>query len=96
MRGWKRLAGRAIKLLLLASLVMAPKREGFAFQRFVLQARRRGREAAVLCVQRYEELLPRPLEDVRRELGIRPLGEAHPEGVFRTTAGLEAMETVRV
>jgi len=89
------LASRSIWLLLAAAaLTTAPLRDGFAFQRFVVQAQRRGRGAAPLFVQRYEELLPRPLEDVRRELRIRPSREVHPEGLFRSTANTRAMVRV--
>ena len=76
------LASRPIRLLLLASLVTGPKRYGFGFQRFVFQAMRRGKRAAPLFLQRYEELLARPLADVRRELGIQPAREAHPDGMW--------------
>jgi ubiquinone biosynthesis protein COQ4 len=88
------LASRTIWLLLAASMAIAPKREGFAFQRFVLQALRRGRRAAPLFVQRYEALLPRPLEEVRRTLGIQPIREAHPGGLFRAQGS--PRELVRV
>lgn len=81
------LRSRSLRLLLAAALVVGSKREGFAFQRFLLEARRRGRLAAPLFVQRYEELLPRPLVQVRRELRIQSVREAHPGGIFRAAAG---------
>jgi ubiquinone biosynthesis protein COQ4 len=81
------LGNRTIQVLLLVSMVTAPKREGFAFQRFVLQAFRRGRRAGPLLAQRYETLLSRPLEQVRRDLAIEPLGVAHPDGLFRAEQG---------
>ncbi len=81
------LANRTVQVLLLAAMATAPKREGFAFQRFVLQALRRGRHAGPLLAQRYENLLRRPLEDVRRELAIEPLRDAHPNGLFRAELG---------
>lgn len=77
------LSSRTLHVLLLAGLAIAPKRDRFAFQRFVWKAHLRGRRAAFLLVQRYEELLPLPLADVRRRLRIAPVREAHPEGVFR-------------
>ena len=81
------LANRTVQVLLLVGLATSPKREGFAFQRFALQALRRGRRAGPLLAQRYESLLRRPLADVRRELGIQPLHDAHPDGVFRAELG---------
>ena len=69
------------------SMAIAPKRHGFAYQRFVLQALRRGRRAAPLFVQRYEELLPRPLADVRRELRIESIHDAHPAGIRKMAEG---------
>jgi len=35
-----------------------------------------------LPLARYEDLLPRPLDEVRRALGIAPASEVHPEGVI--------------
>lgn len=91
------LASRTLKLLYGASLIVGPKRERLAFQRFVLRARRRGREAAPLFLQPYEELLPRPLEEVRRELRIRPIREVHPDGIFRAVdGGMREMKRVTV
>jgi ubiquinone biosynthesis protein COQ4 len=81
------LANRTVQVLLLAAMVTGPKGDGFAFQRFVLQAFRRGRRAGPLLAQRYENLLSRPLEQVRRDLAIEPLGAAHPDGLFRAELG---------
>ena len=75
-------------------MATAPKREGFAFQRFILQALRRGRRAGPLLAQRYENLLPRPLEHVRRELAIEQLHDAHPDGLFRAELGQRDMVRV--
>jgi len=88
------LANRSVRLLYFVSMALAPKRERFGFQRSVLQARRRGQRAGPLFAQRYEELLPRPLEAVRRELGIEPMRSAHPDGIFR--AELNPRNVVRV
>jgi ubiquinone biosynthesis protein COQ4 len=88
------LANRTIGLLLLTAMAKAPKSQGFAFQRFVLRAMRHGRRAAPLVSQRYEELLPRPLTEVRRELGILPIRDAHPGGRFRAEPNLS--DVVRV
>jgi ubiquinone biosynthesis protein COQ4 len=88
------LASRTIWLLIAASLAMGPKRPGFAYQRFVLQAYRRGRRAAPLFVQRYEDLLAWPLHEVRAMLRIQSARDAHPNGGFRS--GETAWDVVRV
>jgi len=76
------LSGRAMKLLIATALLMGPKRGGLAFQRFVLQAWRRGRRAERLLHARWEALLALPLSEVRCALGVVPLAEAHPRGSF--------------
>lgn len=53
-----------------------------AWYRYLYRAWRRGREATWLPLARYEDLLPRPLEEVRRTLGIAPATTVHPEGVL--------------
>ena len=73
---------------------MGTRAAGPAFARFVREARRRGRETAPLLTQRYEELLPRPLEEVRRELQLPSLREAHPRGVFRASNDLSSLRRV--
>jgi ubiquinone biosynthesis protein COQ4 len=78
------LASRSIWLLIGASLAMGPKRPGFAYQRFVVQAYRRGRRAGPLFVQRYEDLLAWPLPEVRAMLRIQSTRDAHPNGGFRS------------
>jgi ubiquinone biosynthesis protein COQ4 len=49
--------------------------------RYLYRAWRRGRRSAWLPAVRYERLLPRPLEEVRRTLGIPTARAVHPEGV---------------
>ena len=44
----------------------------------------RGRAAKNLMAAPYEELLARPLSDVRAELAITPTDVAHPDGHFYT------------
>ncbi len=85
-------ANRTLQLLQLASLFEGLRSGGPPFVRFVREARRRGLQAAPLLVQRYEELLPLPLEEVRRTLSIRPLAEAHPAGVFRADGALRRLD----
>jgi hypothetical protein len=50
--------------------------------RYLYRAWKRGRSAAWLPPVRYEELLPRPLEEVRRLLRIQPARRVHPEGII--------------
>ena len=59
-----------------------------------IAALRRGRRAGPLLAQRYENLLPRPLEHVRRELAIEQLHDAHPDGLFRAELGQRDMVRV--
>jgi ubiquinone biosynthesis protein COQ4 len=51
---------------------------GHLSPRRALEAFRRGRRAAFLVAQPYEELLPQPLEAVRRRLGLPPPADDHP------------------
>jgi ubiquinone biosynthesis protein Coq4 len=90
------LSSRTLRLLLLAAAVLAPKSAGFAFQRYLGRALRRGRGAGPLYAQRYEELLPRPLAEVRAQLGIQPAHAAHPKGVFRGSRETGVMERVKL
>jgi ubiquinone biosynthesis protein COQ4 len=53
-----------------------------AWLRYLYSAWRRGRRSAWLPAARYEELLPRPLEEVRRMLRIAPADAVHPEGII--------------
>jgi ubiquinone biosynthesis protein COQ4 len=76
-------ANRAFWVLIVAAGVMAPWRDGFAFQRQLLEAWRRGRHARRLFVLPYEDLLPLPLDEVRSRLDIAPLQAAHPRGLLR-------------
>jgi ubiquinone biosynthesis protein COQ4 len=48
---------------------------------FMDEAVRRGRSADNLMALPYEELLARPLDEVRRETGIGTPEEAHPDGI---------------
>ena len=72
---------RSIRVVSLLLLLRAPRQNRFFFHRGLLAARRRGRRSAPLISARFEELLARPLEAVRNELGIAPLAETHPEGL---------------
>jgi ubiquinone biosynthesis protein Coq4 len=48
---------------------------------FLEQARERGRRADNLIVAPYEDLLPVPLDEVREQLRIAPIEQAHPAGI---------------
>jgi ubiquinone biosynthesis protein Coq4 len=48
---------------------------------FVRDSYRHGRETPSLACIDYEELLARPLAEARREIGVRTLQEAHPNGI---------------
>lgn len=51
------------------------------WHRYLAEARRRGARASNLLVAPYEELLPRPLDDVRRRLGVSDPSIGHPTGM---------------
>ncbi len=65
------LGGRGFRLLLVAAAWKGAWTDAFGFQRSLAAAWRRGRHAAPLVEARFEELLPLPLELVRRRLRIR-------------------------
>jgi ubiquinone biosynthesis protein Coq4 len=48
------------------------------------QAVERGRRADKLAAAPWEELLGKPVEEVREILGVAPTREAHPDGTWRT------------
>lgn len=59
--------------------------------RYLMRAWRRGRRAVLLTAVAYEDLLPRPLDEARRRLGIEPAHVAHPQGILvgdRASGGL--------
>ncbi|MGH7289032.1 MAG: Coq4 family protein [Myxococcota bacterium] len=64
------LGGRGFRLLLAAAACKGSFADGFAFQRGLASAWRRGRRSAPLAEARYEELLPLPLQAVRQNLRI--------------------------
>ncbi len=68
---WAQNGSRANALLTLGTAYYASKADRFALQRRMLRSWRRGRRAAWLPALPYEELLPQPLEDVRRSVGLR-------------------------
>ena len=71
---------RGVALIIVAVALVHPHGDRFAWPRYLYRAWRRSREAR-LITPRYEELLPLPLDEVRRTLGITPASDAHPEGI---------------
>jgi len=71
-----------IALIVLAATAIGPKDLTLSWPRYLFRAWRRGRRAALLTVAPYEQLLPLPLDDVRRQLRIQPASEAHPSGIL--------------
>ncbi len=74
---------RGIALILFGIALQQPldPRGRRPWYRYLYRAWQRGRHAAWLPLARYEDLLPRPLEEVRRALAIAPASAVHPEGV---------------
>jgi ubiquinone biosynthesis protein COQ4 len=75
--------GRANALLVIGVAARGTRALGLGFLRYLYQAWRRGRRAAWLVALPYEELLPQPLDDVRRGAGIEPTPVAHAGGIRR-------------
>ncbi|MEW6268386.1 MAG: Coq4 family protein [Thermodesulfobacteriota bacterium] len=71
-----------VALILLAAVAIGPKDPTFTWARYLLAAWRRGKRTPLLTVAPWEELLPLPLDDVRRRLGVPPVREFHPDGVI--------------
>ncbi len=86
---------RGIALILVAAALIEPYESRIGWPRYLLRAWRRGRRTRPLVMARYEELLARPLEEVRATLGIEPAAQVHPEGVIvahrRSQSALAAM-----
>lgn len=71
-------ANPGIAVILLAAIAIGPKSFKFEFERYLLQAYRRGK-AAILDFAPYEEWLTLPLEEARRRAAIVPPELAHPQ-----------------
>lgn len=76
-----------VGLIVVAAALIGPKGEWLRWQRYLYGAWRRGRRAAFLPAVDYDALLPRPLADVRRSLGIEPPEQAHRGGVIVANRG---------
>jgi ubiquinone biosynthesis protein COQ4 len=89
---------RGIALILVAAALLEPHGNRFAWPRYLVRAWRRGRRARPLTLARYEELLARPLEEVRQVLGVEPASVAHPDGIIvahrRSRAALAALAPI--
>jgi ubiquinone biosynthesis protein COQ4 len=71
--------------LILFGIALQPPADGYGrrtWYRYLYRAWQRGRHATRLPLVRYEDLLPRPLDEVRRALAIAPASTVHPEGVI--------------
>jgi ubiquinone biosynthesis protein COQ4 len=78
-----------IAVIVAAGALLGPKDPTCHWQRYLYRAWRRGRQAELLSAVSYERLLPLPLVTVRRQLGIRPAREVHPEGILVGNRGEE-------
>jgi ubiquinone biosynthesis protein COQ4 len=74
-----------VALIVLAAAVIGTTEPSLAWPRYLYRAWRRGRAASLLSVAAYEDLLPLPLEEVRRHLAISPVELAHPQGIIVAT-----------
>jgi len=73
---------RGIGVIVLAAAVLGPWRLDLHWPRYLWRAWRRGRRTLPLPMVAYEELLPLPLDEVRRRLRIDPPELAHPGGLI--------------
>jgi ubiquinone biosynthesis protein COQ4 len=78
-----------IAFIVLAGALIGPKDRTLYWQRYLFRAWRRGRRATLLTAAPYERLLRLPLEEVRRQLGIVPAAEIHPDGILVGNRGEE-------
>lgn len=68
---------KTLSLVLLGSLIPASPRRKL---RYFREAVRRGQRADNLMAAPYEELLDKPIDEVRELLGVEPTSRAHPDG----------------
>jgi ubiquinone biosynthesis protein COQ4 len=78
---------RVLRIGLVLALLGVPPRILPRFARDLWRAWRRGTAARISRAMRWEDLLPAPLDLVRAELGVAPLRDAHPKGVWREESG---------
>jgi ubiquinone biosynthesis protein COQ4 len=73
---------RGMAVLVVAAAVVGDKDLRLSWPRYLHRAWLRGRRAALLTTVPWEDLLPRPLEEVRLRLRIEPARVAHPGGIL--------------
>jgi hypothetical protein len=67
-------------MLLPYFLVLKPS-QPIRWARFVREAFRHGHQTPSLACVDYEALLPLPIDEARRRIGLRSLQDAHPNGI---------------
>lgn len=82
--------GRSTAFLSFGAGLQMTRRVGLRWLSYAWRAWRRGRRALALDVLPYESLLPLPLADVRRAVGLEPPELAHPDGIIEVQAGARA------
>ena len=77
---------RVLRVGLVLALFGVPLRTLPGFARDLWRAWRRGSAARISPATRWEDLLPLPSDQVRARLGVAPLRDMHPKGVWREEA----------
>ncbi len=77
------LGGRVNRLLTIGASFEVMQAMGTRWLPYVFRAWRRGRRAVALDALCFEELLPRPLDEVRRLTRIEAPDVAHPDGLLQ-------------
>jgi len=67
--------------LLLPYLAILKPSQPVRWARFLRDSHRHGRETPSLACVDYEALLPIPLDEARKQIGVRSMTEAHPDGI---------------
>ncbi len=80
-----------VRLLLLYFALLKPSRP-FEWGRFVVNSFRHGAEAPPLTCVDYESMLPLPLKQAQRLLGVRPAAQVHSYGIPAKGWLLQAFE----
>jgi ubiquinone biosynthesis protein COQ4 len=73
---------RGVGVIVLAAAALGPKSLDLHWPRYLWRAWRRGRRASLLAAAPYEQLLPLPIDEVRRRLGVAPPEAVHPGGIL--------------
>jgi len=73
---------RSFPVLLLGAALKGPKSWDLAWPRYLWRAYRRGRRARLLIAAPLEEMLERPLAEVRRELRVGAPTDWHAQGIL--------------